>query len=557
MPVFVHFPGVVDHMQRLLILISLSVLLACGLGFLLLDRIEPLAEGAVPPEEVAPRSADRGAASRPAEGWRDFRGSEGGAAAEERARVFFPEGALENELVFRFPSSAARRRYLEAIAGLPGVSVGTIPGLNAVRVRFDELALGASLQERLPRGAEAGYNYLVLSPTLPPPIEEVAGGPYLAFGDMAGDWLGISEDNADWGRGVTLAVLDTAIHNHPVFGGRFIPEVNLFDGELAGSSYQGHGTAVASLVAEVAPAAEMISIPVLDGDGAGNSFHLAQGIVEAVNRGAQVIPLALGTFGESSVLRDAVDYARRHDVLLVASAGNEGVTGLPYPARYDGVVAVTAVDMRGRRAPFANVDSQVDLAAPGVGVRAAWGDNAFTEFSGTSASAPLTAGAAVVLRAREPRLSASEAAAVLRETANDVGAPGHDSQTGHGLLNIDRALSRNESGRYDLALADFYLVPAEEGDQPVQVTVQNRGTEAVADVRLEVIHDGREETFTLGSLEASEVGYVEIAISPERLRSPEGVEILARTFSPGITDRRPENDSKGARLSLVPVDDEE
>ena len=484
--------------------------------------------------------SERAVAGDPEDGW------------EEAA----PPGVFENDMILRFRDGEDRRRFLSEIADLDVRQVETIPGLNVVRIRYGDSRTGALLRRLLPPGASAEYNHLVLSPTLPPPVEEVESGPFYGFGDNLLRWLGVPEDNRDWGRGVTVAVLDTGIVRHPVFEGAFIPVVDLLGDNASGFSYHGHGTAVASLMGGrrgVAPGANLFGVRVLDGDGAGTSFHLAQGIFEAVNRGAQVIPMALGTYGDSALLREAVLYAREKGVVLLAAAGNEGLQGLPYPAAYDEVIAVTAIDAERRRPPFANVDSRVDIAAPGVGILAAWENEESIEFSGTSAAVAVTGGVVAALLSQEPTLSPTRIAEILRGNADDVGAPGPDSETGAGVLNPRRIFNRDEPGIYDLALAGFYLSPeAREGDGPLQVMVQNRGTETVNDVQVEVVFDGEGRRFEIGSLDVNEVGVAELNLPLERLTAPGGIEVLARTHAPRIEDRHPENNVKGARIGLAP-----
>ncbi len=466
-----------------------------------------------------------------------------------------PPGILENELLVRFASEAERQRFLEAMADLDAELLEQIPALNAVRIRYGDASVRDRLRRLLSADAAAGYNFVVLTPTLPPPVPP-EGGAYVAFGDGALRWLGVPEDNGEWGRGVRVAVLDTGISPHRDFGGRVFQEFDLLGEYPEAASYHGHGTAVTSILTGeqgVAPGADVLSFKVLDGDGAGNSFTLARGIVEAVDRGAGVLSMSLGTYGESAILEEAIHYALARDVLIVAAAGNEGVQGVPYPARYDGVLTVAAVDAQGRRAPFSNVDAQVDIAAPGIGVLAAWGEHEFIEFSGTSAATPFVSGAAAAVRSRDPSLSREQVAAILMDNANDVGAPGWDPATGAGTIDLDRIMRRDEPGIYDLAVADFYVPRDGEGPAaPLQVTVQNRGTEPVNDVELTVLVDGEPKAFLLGAMDRGEVKSAEVFLDWERLTSDGGVEVLSQVSAPGIEDSRPGNDGKRARLRVVP-----
>ena len=169
-----------------------------------------------------------------------------------------------------------------------------------------------------------------------------------SFGDKADDWIGIPEEREDWGRGVKVAILDSGIdRTHSNLDGVSIEEIDLLG---TGTSSRGHGTAIASIISGkdsgimgIAPSASLLSIRVLDGEGEGDSFTVAQGIVEAANRGAQVINLSLGGTGGSTVLKNAVEYARSKGSFIVAAVGNEG--GVFYPAKFDNVIGVTSVDV--------------------------------------------------------------------------------------------------------------------------------------------------------------------------------------------------------------------
>jgi subtilisin family serine protease len=105
--------------------------------------------------------------------------------------------------------------------------------------------------------------------------------------------------------------------------------------------------------------------------GVGTSADIAAGIVWAVDHGAHIINLSLGGTEETFVERDAVTYARENGVLVVAAMGNGFERGNPisYPAAFDGVIAVGAVDEQHLRANFSQTGSHIDCVAPGVDIR--------------------------------------------------------------------------------------------------------------------------------------------------------------------------------------------
>ena len=186
----------------------------------------------------------------------------------------------------------------------------------------------------------------------------------------------------------------------------------------------------------MAPGTSLLSIRVAGGDGVGDSFTVAQGIVQAVNQGAQIINLSMGSQGDSFILHEAVNYALGKGVLIIASTGNDAVEGVDYPARYEGVVAVTGVDASGRHLYFANRGAEVTLSAPGYEVNAAWTQNQVVLVTGTSAAAPFVAGAVAAVMSANPGMTAADALAVLVKASKDAGTPGRDKEYGYGFLNL-------------------------------------------------------------------------------------------------------------------------
>jgi subtilisin family serine protease len=140
------------------------------------------------------------------------------------------------------------------------------------------------------------------------------------------------------------------------------------------------------------------------------------------------------------MVREAVKYARDRRVVVVAAAGNAGGIDIAFPARYSDVLGVTAVDGTGRKPPFASAGSAVSLVAPGVSVLGAMpmdlSASGTARWSGTSFAAPLVAGAAALVRAASPALSAEEVGRRLTDTASSVDPmnPTLAGQLGRGLV---------------------------------------------------------------------------------------------------------------------------
>lgn len=470
------------------------------------------------------------------------------AEGEPFVPLVWPDGAVPDELVMSFANRSDLEAFLREAkrAGLGDLAV--IPGLNLVRVRVenDEEARRAW---KLAGNATVALNPVVANPEVPP--LEGAGGGHVPFGDQALAWMGVPDDNSKWGEGVRIAVLDTGVGDHPSLANASITHMSVLDAEARLAGVGTHGTAVASLlvgqgdVRGIVPAADLMSVQVLGADGAGSGFDLANGIIEAVNGGANIINLSLGSQTDSAFLREAVAYARSRGAVLVASGGNDGAGNLLYPAAYEGVFAVGAVDGNGQHVPFSNRGDNLAVAAPGLGMTAAGPDGTMIEVSGTSFSGPLAAGSLAYL---SQSMGAWEAVDTLKTYANDGGAPGADGIYGEGWIDLERVDRRNEPGIHDLAVADhFYNVSGEEPE--MLITVENRGTEPAGNIDLKVVVNGDSYLVPVENLPPNEATAARIPLA-EFLGSPEGVEILSRVAVPGATDVRPDNDVKGSFLQF-------
>jgi type VII secretion-associated serine protease mycosin len=259
------------------------------------------------------------------------------------------------------------------------------------------------------------------------------------------------------GGGVTVAIVDSGVDANPQFGDRVIPGPDLVAGTRPhippGSDCVGHGTAVASIIAAapvpgisftgVAPAARILSVKISGTDTFPTSVT-PRGIMDAVQFGADVINLSLATPDDIPALRNAVEYALNHNVVVVAAAGNDlprGGTGPFYPAAYPGVLAVGAVGPGGALAAFSDRHTPVAVTAPGVNVTSAY-PGTFPEAyapvqNGTSFAAAFVSGVVALARSAHPELSAAQVVARIEATAHGGTGPG----TGHGMVDPVRAVT--------------------------------------------------------------------------------------------------------------------
>ena len=214
-----------------------------------------------------------------------------------------------------------------------------------------------------------------------------------------------------------------------------------------------HDTAVASLlVAEgesvkgVLPGATLYAADVYGGKGTGGSAEaITQGLVWVADKGATVINVSLvGPPNRTLEIVIKALIARGH--VIVAAVGNDGpARPVEYPAAYDGVVAVTSVDVDRRIQIDANRGSEIAFSARGVDVPVAALNKSYGTATGTSFAAPFVAARFALLVAKPDAAGASRAQQSLQAEAVDLGAPGRDPIFGYGYVGIPPGLFLNAS----------------------------------------------------------------------------------------------------------------
>jgi type VII secretion-associated serine protease mycosin len=253
------------------------------------------------------------------------------------------------------------------------------------------------------------------------------------------------------GEGVTVAVVDTGVDSHPDLDGNVLPGGDVTIGGTDGrEDLVGHGTAMAGLIAAhgrgssgilgIAPKARILPVR-NDAGGKTGGVYVDGGIRWAVQHGAKVICASYGA-PNSAEARQEVQDALSHDVVIVAAVGNRPeVTTVAYPAAYPGVVAAAGVDRAGNHTDISVAGQEVVLAAPAADVISTGEFGKYSTGQGTSNATAIIAGAAALVRAKYPQLSAREVIHRLTATADDKGPPGRDPEYGYGVLNIVAALT--------------------------------------------------------------------------------------------------------------------
>ncbi len=228
------------------------------------------------------------------------------------------------------------------------------------------------------------------------------------------------------GQGITVAVIDTGVTRVPDLAQtEIVKGYDFVDDDNNPEDLHGHGTHVAGTVAQsthntlgvagIAYKAKIMPIRVLDANGTGTVADIAEGIRWSADQGATVINMSLGGRSGSSLMQEAVDYAYKKGVTVVAAAGNERANRASYPANYPHVIGVSATGPTGEKAPYSNYGVGVDISAPGgakTQEHPEWGilqqtvnrrnPNVaeFAYFQGTSMASPHVAGVAALIQAQ-------------------------------------------------------------------------------------------------------------------------------------------------------------
>ena len=281
------------------------------------------------------------------------------------------------------------------------------------------------------------------------------------------------------GKGIVVAVIDTGVSRvEDLKNTNFVKGYDFVNDREDASDDNGHGTHVAGTIAQstnnnfgvagVAYEASIMPLKVLSGSGGGTISDIAEAIIFAADNGANVINMSLGGGGESKLMQEAIDYAYKKGVVIVAAAGNSNRNAAFYPARYPKVIAVSATSATGEKAPYSNYGAGVDVAAPGGAIaRGKDGDSAggilqntidpstkqsvFRAFQGTSMASPHVAGVVALIEAsgvKEPE----KVFQILKQSSRKV-ADDTLNYYGAGHLNAAAAVSLATQGQ--LGIPDF------------------------------------------------------------------------------------------------------
>jgi len=263
-----------------------------------------------------------------------------------------------------------------------------------------------------------------------------------------------SKSNVNNNKTTLIAILDTGVEAiHEDLANNYISLNTSYDRDV-----RGHGTHCAGIAAAVTgnnigiasllPANSEIkvtSIKVLSNFGIGAQHQIITGMIEAADKGADVISMSLGApsnLEREKTYKEAVQYANNQGAIVVVAAGNSNADAAKYsPANTPGVIAVAAINKDLKKASFSNtIDNvQMGIAAPGQDIYSTISGNKYAFQSGTSMAAPFISGLVGLMKSIDPNITTDEAFQILNSTSSQ-----HDKlNVVNPYLVIEKMIGRN------------------------------------------------------------------------------------------------------------------
>ena len=260
------------------------------------------------------------------------------------------------------------------------------------------------------------------------------------------DMMGVKDAAAlgCYGNDIRIGVLDTGVYNHPNMINNIVPGWNYITDTADTNDTAGHGTFISGIIAAegntlaitgLASRAKIVPLKCMEASG-GTLLDTVDAIKGAVDDfDCRIINMSFAFHDNPKLLQDAVDYAAAKGVILIAAAGNDGTSQVVYPAGYDNVIGVGAIDSTKTVWEDSQKNESVFVVAPGVDVasltftQSGWGIT-----SGTSCSAPFVAALCANAMCVDENLTLEEFKALLIASAEDLGVGGYDTSYGYGLV---------------------------------------------------------------------------------------------------------------------------
>jgi serine protease len=395
-----------------------------------------------------------------------------------------------NSIVIDFREDVGKGQIVEVLDQLMQTETDR-PRLNSEFSEVDQIYIVAGGQERLRqlrRSAATGLaefiepNYLYSLPEASQtqfPINPGKDVPKKSTTNLPNDPLYPQQWNLHsigvetaWaltkGKGITVAVIDTGIAKVPDLNDeRFVDGYDFINDETNASDDHGHGTHIAGTIGQntnngygtagIAPEVRLMPLKVVTVGGSATAADISEAIRFAADNGADVVNLSLAGSGYSQLMQQAIDYAYRKGLTIVAAAGNSNQNAVIYPARYRHVIAVSALDIAAKRANYSNFGAGVDLAAPGgliTSEKPMGGivqntfdlktkEAMFSPYQGSSFAAAHVSGAVALMKSLK-KLDSDQIEEILAITSHHL-ASDPLNEFGTGQLDLAAAIARVQS----------------------------------------------------------------------------------------------------------------
>lgn len=282
---------------------------------------------------------------------------------------------------------------------------------------------------------------------------------------------GITDCEAGWNittgeeNDIIVAVIDTGINGeHEDIAGHVIAGRNILtDTDIpasANSDTIGHGTHVAGIIgamgnngkgiAGVAWNARLMPVKVFELDTNTYSADIAEGVVWAIDNGADILNLSLSGGVFSMLLNDTVNYAHQNNVTFIAAMGNDRKSMIKYPAALPGVIAIGSSNGRDKVSFYSTQGEHISVVAPGESIYSLDYSQTDTYMyaSGTSMATPFVAGLAALLLSRDTSLSPGHIRSMIEDSAEPLGIDSFSCEYGHGRVNVHNALTIEKHNNY-------------------------------------------------------------------------------------------------------------
>ncbi len=366
---------------------------------------------------------------------------------------------------FHQPPGQYEQKLIQTIGGTVNRVYSLIPAIAAT---IPESALAGLRNNPLVAYVEENKTVTIIEPTYTPlalnsftPKGVVGDAEYQAVWGVRHIGSKVAHDKGITGSGVKVAVIDTGInYDHPDLIGNYKGGYDFFYNDSDPMDDNGHGTHVAGTIGAklnavgvvgVAPEVSLYAVKAFDFNGVGDETAVIAGIQWAVDNGMDIINFS-AKIPDSGIFREACNAAYDAGLLIVAATGNylfdNDVGPVSFPAAYDSVIAVAATDGIDGRWLRSALGPEVELAAPGVGIRSTSLDGGDIEMTGTSmATAHISGTAALIISAGvgdtnyDGRVDNREVRQRLQMTAVDLGVPGRDEAYGYGRVSVEKAMA--------------------------------------------------------------------------------------------------------------------